>query len=215
MSKNKAKIPEDKRKKCNAIIHSASVAAGGVGTGLAQIPLADNAAITPIQIGMIISLGEVFNQHITKAVATSILGGVTASFVGRGISQVLVGWIPGVGNAVNTLTAPGITEAIGWKVAYDFSVNNYGDHLSNEKKANKEDDEISKETLKKEKEELEKSIDDLHIQERADEFISGRKNKKDNKEEYNQLCVDMEHIMPYLREDHPLQAIYEKLIHIS
>lgn len=33
---------------------------------------------------------------------------------GRGISQVLVGWIPGYGNAINATTAAAVTEAIGW-----------------------------------------------------------------------------------------------------
>lgn len=59
-----------------------------VGTGLAQIPLADNAVITPIQITMIISLGKVFNQEVTKSIAKGILGGFVANFVGRGVAQV-------------------------------------------------------------------------------------------------------------------------------
>ena len=35
-------------------------------------------------------------------------------------SQFLVGWIPGLGNAVNAATAAGITETLGWKVADKF-----------------------------------------------------------------------------------------------
>jgi uncharacterized protein (DUF697 family) len=30
------------------------------------------------------------------------------------LSQALVGWIPGVGNAINAATAAALTEAIGW-----------------------------------------------------------------------------------------------------
>ena len=107
--KNKIDIPKDQMNKCNAIIHGASVAAGGVGTGLAQIPLADNTVITPIQIGMIIALGKVFDQEVSKSAATAILGSLAASFIGRGVSQVLVGWVPILGNSVNTSTAAGLT----------------------------------------------------------------------------------------------------------
>ncbi|MBR4631679.1 MAG: hypothetical protein IKO57_14765 [Treponema sp.] len=126
------KIPLDPavKKKCNIIIHSASAACGGVGTGLAQIPLSDTAVITPIQIGMIISLAAVFGLKITKEFATSLLAGFTASFVGRGVSQVLVGWIPGLGNVINTATAAVITEAIGWSVVNGF----YKDELENKAK---------------------------------------------------------------------------------
>ena len=40
--------------------------------------------------------------------------------VGRTVSQILIGWIPGIGNAINATTAAGLTEAIGWKIANEF-----------------------------------------------------------------------------------------------
>ena len=43
-------LPPEMMKKCSALIHTASVSCGGVGTGLAQIPGSDNAVIVPIQI---------------------------------------------------------------------------------------------------------------------------------------------------------------------
>ena len=70
---------------------------------------------------MIIGLGAVFGQEITKSAAKSILGGATAAIGGRTVSQFLVGWIPGIGNAVNATTAFTITEALGWYVANDFA----------------------------------------------------------------------------------------------
>lgn len=39
---------------------------------------------------------------------------------GVGAVQIAVGWIPVVGNAINTATAAGLTEAIGWLTAYQF-----------------------------------------------------------------------------------------------
>lgn len=117
----KIDIPKDMMDKCNKIIHGASAACGGVGTGLAQIPASDNAVIVPIQIGMIVALGAVFDLNITESGAKSIIASAGASIAGRTVSQLLVGWIPVLGNAINTATAAGITEAIGWLAVKNFS----------------------------------------------------------------------------------------------
>ena len=113
-------MTSEQKSKCHVIIHGASSAAGAVGGGLAQIPCSDNAVIVPIQIGMIISLGAVFGKTISKTTAKSILKTGTATNVGRGISQILVGWIPVFGNVINATTAAGVTEALGWYVANAF-----------------------------------------------------------------------------------------------
>src|SRR5690554_5612815 len=103
-----------KSEKAHLIIHGAATAAGAAGAGMAQIPGSDNAVITPIQIGMIVALAELHDQKLTKAGAMAVLTSASASVVGRTVSQFLVGWIPGVGNAINAGTAFAITEAIGW-----------------------------------------------------------------------------------------------------
>ena len=113
-------IPKNMMDKCTGIIHAASVACGGVGTGLAQIPASDNAVIVPIQIGMIVGLGAVFELNITESVAKSIIASAGATVAGRTVSQFLVGWIPGIGNVINTATAAGITETIGWIAVKNF-----------------------------------------------------------------------------------------------
>ena len=113
-------MTSEQENKCHAIIHGASALAGSAAAGLAQIPGSDNAVIVPIQWGMIISLGSVFSIDITESVAKSILASTAATFVGRGISQFLVGWIPGIGNAINATTAAGVTETIGWAIAKSF-----------------------------------------------------------------------------------------------
>lgn len=116
----KIDIPKDKKDKSNYIIHSASAACGGVGTGLAQLPASDNAVIVPIQIGMIVGLGAVFELDITETTAKSIIASAGTTIAGRTISQFLIGWIPGIGNVINTVTAAGVTEAIGWIAVYHF-----------------------------------------------------------------------------------------------
>ncbi len=109
------------KSKCHKIIHTAAASASAAAAGLAQIPGSDAIPITALQVGMIISLGAVFGQEITKSAAKSILGGATAAIGGRTVSQFLVGWIPGLGNAINAATAASITEALGWYVANDFA----------------------------------------------------------------------------------------------
>lgn len=108
------------KEQCRAIIHTASVAAGGIGAGLAQIPCSDNALITPIQLTMVIRLGKVFGVQLEESAAKAAVGSATGATIGRAFSQLLLGWIPGVGNAINAGTAAAITETIGWIIAGDF-----------------------------------------------------------------------------------------------
>lgn len=113
-------LTDEQKLKCHGIIHGASVAAAGIGAGLAQIPLSDNSLITPIQVGMIVSLGAVLDIKLSKSAAAAILGTVATSTIGRGVSQVLFGWIPGIGNTINASTAAAVTEAAGWATVKYF-----------------------------------------------------------------------------------------------
>ena len=100
--------------KVHGIVHSAALAAGAVGAGLAQIPGSDAPILTGIQTTMIIAIAHEHGAAITKAAAADLLLTFTATLVGRGVSQFLVGWVPGWGNAINATTAAAVTEAVGW-----------------------------------------------------------------------------------------------------
>jgi uncharacterized protein (DUF697 family) len=102
------------KEKVHGVIHTASASAAAVGAGLAQLPMADAIHITAIQLSMISAIALVHGRSITEATATSLLGTFAATVGGRSISQWVVGWIPGIGNAVNATTAAGLTEAVGW-----------------------------------------------------------------------------------------------------
>lgn len=114
-------ITEDERGKCHAIIHTASVAAAGIGTGLANIPLSDTIPLQGIQITMIIALGKVFEMTLTEAMAKRALSSFLGATVGKGIANVLTGWIPGIGNIINASVAASMTETIGWIAAEQFA----------------------------------------------------------------------------------------------
>ena len=57
------------------------------------------------------------------------MSGVVGTTVGRVVSQVLVGWIPGVGNAINAGTAASVVEGIGWSVAKTFEAQMVADRI--------------------------------------------------------------------------------------
>lgn len=113
-------MTKSEKSKCHKIIHTAAAAASGVAGGMAQLPCADNAALVPIEVGMIIALGKVFGISMTESAARSTILTTGATIAGRTISQILLGWIPGIGNAVNAATAAGVVETLGWAVADDF-----------------------------------------------------------------------------------------------
>lgn len=105
---------------CNSIIHSASVSAAAIGAGLAQLPCSDSLVLIPIQTAMVIAIAKVFGFELSDGVAKASLASAAASAVGRGISQIGIGWIPVAGNILNAATAASITEGIGWAIAAEY-----------------------------------------------------------------------------------------------
>ena len=114
-------MTKEQKNKCQAIIHSAAAAASVPGALGAAFPLADNLIIVPIQITMIITLGKVFKIKLDRSQARLLLYPFLAVYAGRWISQA----IPLIGNLSNAITAAGLTEYIGWKIAKDFERKSY------------------------------------------------------------------------------------------
>jgi len=63
----------------------------------------------------------IHGQSITKSAALKFIAVFLAGKLGRGISQVLIGWMPLVGNIVNASTAVTITAEMGWYAHFHFS----------------------------------------------------------------------------------------------
>ncbi|KVE06284.1 hypothetical protein WI91_08020 [Burkholderia vietnamiensis] len=103
-----------KKQKIHGIIHTAALACASVGAGLAQVPASDSAVIAPLQTAMIIAIAHQHGVVIAKSAAVDLLFTFTATQIGRGVSQLLIGWIPALGNAINAVTAATLTEAVGW-----------------------------------------------------------------------------------------------------
>ena len=100
--------------KVHGAIHLASAATAGVGAGLAQIPGSDLPVIAGLQTAMIMSIADIHGVCLSKAAAADLLLTFTASIGGRAISQLLIGWVPVLGNAMNASTAAALTEGVGW-----------------------------------------------------------------------------------------------------
>lgn len=100
--------------KIKSIIGMASASAAAVGAGLAQTPGSDSPILSGIQTGMIVAIAHVHGVKIDQAIPIFIISRFAAVGGGRLASQVLAGWIPGAGNAINAATAAAITAAIGW-----------------------------------------------------------------------------------------------------
>lgn len=126
--KGKLRITEDQKRKCTAIIYSHTTMCGNL--GMIQIPLADNAVVTPVLIAMIIVLGTVFDQKISKTVAMSILTEASSSLISS-----FGKFIPILGNVINTAT---LTEAIGWMAVDRLSQEKFSDDFVENKQSSTE-----------------------------------------------------------------------------
>jgi uncharacterized protein (DUF697 family) len=100
--------------KVRPIIRTAATAASVAAGGMAPFPGADNTILTPIQAAMIIAIGQCCGKSLGQADALAMLGAISMRVAGRVTSQVLVGRLPFVGNAINVGSAAVVTQSIGW-----------------------------------------------------------------------------------------------------
>ena len=103
-----------KKNKIHAIIHTATLTAGGIGAGLAQLPGADIPVLSALQTAMIIAIGHEHGVELTRTSAKSILLTFPAGYGGRALARYLLGMIPGYGNTIKAGTAMVMTETVGW-----------------------------------------------------------------------------------------------------
>ena len=77
---------------CHVFIHSAALACGAIGA--VPIPVADAIPITGAQVSMVIGLGKVFNNQITKSDAQVLLKVVAAPLAGRALAKAGLVFVP-------------------------------------------------------------------------------------------------------------------------
>jgi uncharacterized protein (DUF697 family) len=110
----------ERKEKCEKIIRDAAAAAAARTFGLGQFPGSGNTLLTPIEVGMILSLGRVFGINLTQAAAMALVAEHFRNIRGKRMMQVLFGWVPFIGNALNAGTAAGLIEIFGWEIVMKF-----------------------------------------------------------------------------------------------
>lgn len=114
------------KRRIHAIIHIATVAAGGVGTGLAKLPGADLPVLCALQQAMIIAIGHEYGCELAKTDAKHLLLTFPAGYGGKTLSSILIGWLPGFGPVIKASTAMVITETVGWTANAYFANSDTG-----------------------------------------------------------------------------------------
>ncbi|MBQ7562369.1 MAG: DUF697 domain-containing protein [Lachnospiraceae bacterium] len=186
--------------KSNAAIHTASIASGVA--GVIPIPVVDAVPITAAQVTMVLALGKIFDKKITESAAKGIIGAAAATFIGRNAVKL----IPIAGSVVSAAVAAGVTEAIGWTVAVDFAKESRKDREYD----SKADGDINdKETA----EAAEVSERDTLVM-RADEYISGEKKRKENKDDYKTLLSEIDKMVLNNPDDKELAEKYDELMKV-
>lgn len=112
------KMNQEQKQQCQVIIHTAAVAAGGI--GLSPIPGSDIVPLIATQTTMILALGRVFNVNVEKSYAASLAKTAIISQLGKLVAGQFLKIFPGIGNAANAGVAFSMTELLGWDVAYEF-----------------------------------------------------------------------------------------------
>lgn len=117
-------MTESQKSKCHYIIHGAAAGAVATSALLSQAPGTDNIPLCIAVGGMTVALGQVFDYSLmdagAEAIGTAIIADFAITIGARFATQWVFGWIPGIGNAVNSATAFAMIEFIGWEVADAF-----------------------------------------------------------------------------------------------
>ena len=110
---------EEKKRRAQAAVATASVAA--VGEGAAPAPFSDCAMLIPTQLGMIATITVIFGFDVNKSIITALLsatlGSGGATLLGKVFVSNLLKVIPGIGTigggAISAAAAGVITAALG------------------------------------------------------------------------------------------------------
>jgi uncharacterized protein (DUF697 family) len=103
---------EEVRKRCELIIHTASLAAGGAAAAT-LLPGADSVTIMPIQVAMIAAVSNEYGIEPSASLVKSTVYASLGSIVGKAGSGLLLRWVPVAGNFVRASVAFSVTEALG------------------------------------------------------------------------------------------------------
>jgi uncharacterized protein (DUF697 family) len=105
-------VARDLHKRCELIIHSASVAAAGA-AAVSLVPGSDAVAIMPIQVAMVATLAREHGISPSASLIKSTVYATLGSIVGKAGAGLLLRWTPVAGNAIRAGVAFSVTEGLG------------------------------------------------------------------------------------------------------
>jgi len=170
IAKQKANISL-KRSKAEKVIYSNAVLTGAV--AFIPVPVADLAVITPIQIGMVATIGHLYGMAVSKKSILELLSTIGAGVSFREMARQIIKLIPGYGQAVSAAVAFAGTVALGKASLYWFEHN-----CSVPESKLKDEFKVYSEKAKKEYEHYRDKI--TKNKDRADRFVKEIKEKKEN-----------------------------------
>ena len=90
---------------------------------LNPIPGSDAAIIVPVQIAMIVHIGKIYGQAINWSLASSLLGSMAATLIGKTVFAAAISFLPGVKNVIGPPIAYGLSMALGHAAIEIFATN--------------------------------------------------------------------------------------------
>lgn len=102
---------QNKDERAKRVIRNYSLSAAAA--GFQPIPIVDSFVIAPIQIAMIIHLGKIYDIHIAKSIAGSIVESIGLSLAGNYIFLTLVSFFPGIKQVLGPAIAYSLTYTSG------------------------------------------------------------------------------------------------------
>lgn len=116
------RINQTKEDRAKKVIRNYSLSAAAV--AVEPIPIVDSILLAPVQIAMVIHLGRIYGVKITKSVAGGLVSTIGLSFLGNELFLILVGFFPGVKQALGPSIAFSLTWTSGLIVNELFANNN-------------------------------------------------------------------------------------------
>jgi uncharacterized protein (DUF697 family) len=124
MNSYNSKTKDERKLWANGIIHTGSLLAGGTAGFLTKSFIADEAALTTITVGTIMTLSR--NIYGVEGVSEALLATLIGKLIGARIAGALIKAVPGIGEIANAATAAGFHEAVGWGFynMYEYQIAN-------------------------------------------------------------------------------------------
>lgn len=104
---------ERRQKRAEALKLSAIVGAAGGIISMQPIPFADNVILTPMQIWLVVRIGQFYGQSITQDAALKLLGTVGFGFAAQHATVALYKLVPGLTFGLGPFTVFGFTVLLG------------------------------------------------------------------------------------------------------